>query len=137
MIISGSEGVSCMRVTVIVMAAAFLTASAAAQTQQSPPQQPPQQPPVFRGGVELLTVDATVLDNEGRQIKDLKPQEFTIEVDGSQRPIVSAEYIKLVDDTPVPVGARRAPAPRAEPDEAFFSTNTRSVSPGRIILLVV
>lgn len=124
-----------MRVRVLVLSA-LLPAIAAAQT-QPPAGQPAQQPPIFRGGVELLTVDATVLDRDGRQITDLKASEFTVEVDGDPRPIVSAEYIKAVDDTPIPVGARRAAAPAASPDEAFFSTNARDATAGRVILLLV
>jgi VWFA-related protein len=120
-----------MRVRVLVLCA-LVPAFAMAQTQQ--PQQPP---PVFRGGVELLTVDATVVDSDGRQIKDLKATDFTVEVDGNARPIVSAEYVSLVDDTPIPVGARRAAAPPPAPEEAFFSTNARVVAPGRMILLIV
>jgi VWFA-related protein len=120
-----------MRVRVLVLCA-LVPALATAQTQQ-----PQQTPPVFRGGVELLTVDATVVDRDGRQIRDLQAAEFAVEVDGNPRPVVSAEYIKLVDDTPVPVGARRAVAPPPSPDEAFFSSNARVVSPGRLILLLV
>jgi VWFA-related protein len=125
-----------MRVPVLVFCA-LVPGLAIAQTEQTQPPQPPQQPPVFRGGVELLTVDATVVDGDGRQIKDLKPSEFAVEVDGRPRPIVSAEYVSMVDDTPIPVGARRPPPPPAPADEAYFSTNTRAVAPGRMILLLV
>src|SRR5262245_10814175 len=81
-----------------------------AQTPSPPPspQPPPQgQQPVFRTGVEILTVDATVVDRDGKQIVDLKANEFEVEVDGDPRPVVSAEYVKLADDTPIPVGARK------------------------------
>lgn len=117
-----------MRSIALLLAAGSVALSAQAT---APPQQP-----VFRTGVELLTVDATVVDRDGRQITDLKPDEFVVEIDGTPRPVVSAEYVKLVDDTPQPIGARR-PVPAAAPDEAFFSTNTRPVSPGRQILLLV
>jgi VWFA-related protein len=121
-----------MRVRVLVLCA-LLPALATAQTPQ-----PSQLPPVFRGGVELLTVDATVVDRDGRQIRDLTAADFTVEVDGNARPVVSAEYVQLVDDTPVPVGARRTAAPPPpSPDEAFFSSNTRTVAPGRLIVLLV
>jgi VWFA-related protein len=106
------------------------------QSQQPTPAQPGQQP-VFRTGVELLTVDATVVDRDGRQITDLTPAEFLVEVDGDSRPVVSAEYVKMVDDTPVPVGVRKAPAARVDPDAAFFSTNAGSIAQGRLILLLV
>lgn len=97
---------------------------------------PPQQP-VFRAGVELLTVDATVVDRDGRQVTDLEPHEFVVEVDGDERTVVSAEYVKLVDDTPVIVGAPRPAPPPPSPDEAYFSTNARDLTPGRVILLLV
>ena len=113
---------------------ASATITGAAQAPQPPP--PPQtQKPVFRAGVELLSVDATVVDRDGRQITDLTPGEFVVEVDGAARPVVSAEYVRLVDDA-VPVGVKRAAA-TPPPDAAFFSTNARAVSPGRLILLLV
>jgi len=103
---------------------------------QAQPPAPQTQQPVFRTGVDLLTVDATVVDRDGRQITDLTPGEFIIEVDGKPRPVVSAEYVKLVDDTPVPIGAK-PPAPTAAPDDAFFSSNTRAITQGRQILILV
>jgi VWFA-related protein len=134
-----------MRVQFLVMWLALGTVVTMAQTgtPQPPakpaapqPQPPPQtQKPVFRTGIELLTVDATVVDRDGRQLTDLQMSEFVVEVDGDPRPVVSAEYIKLVDDTPVPIGTKRVVAPA--PDETFFSTNTRSLVPGRLILLLV
>jgi VWFA-related protein len=127
--------IGAMRVTSLVLSAALVAAAAAAQTQ--PPATPSPQQPVFRGGVELLTVDATVVDGEGRQVKDLKATDFTVEVDGRARPVVTAEYVQLVDERPTPVGARRAAKPQVSPDEAFFSTNTRTITPGRLLVLIV
>ena len=134
-----------MRVGAPISCAVLCAASLAGQTppppQQPPPPPPPpsQQQPVFRGGVELLTVDATVVDGDGRQIVDLKAGEFTVEVDGKARPVVSAEYTRLVDDAPVIVQAhmvpKKAPPP---PEDQFFSTNARTAGPrGRLILLLV
>ena len=51
--------------------------------------------------------------------------EFVVEVDGDPRPVVSAEYIKLVDDTPVPVGTKRVVAPPPE-NRSFRPTRARS-----------
>jgi VWFA-related protein len=111
-----------------------LALSVAAPSAQTPT--PPSQQPVFRTGVDLLTVDATVVDRDGRQVTDLTPADFIVEVDGKPRPVVSAEYVKLVDDAPVIVGARRAAAP-APIENPFFSTNARTLTSGRIILLLV
>ncbi len=122
-----------MRLRSVVLGVALAGAALSAQT---PAPQAPQQP-VFRAGVDLLTVDATVVDREGRQVTDLKPSEFQVEVDGDARPVASAEYVKLVDDTPRPIGAKPAPTPVAAPDEAFFSTNNRALNPGRSILILV
>ena len=104
-----------MRVSVFVLSAALLTTALSAQGTQQPPPAPQQ--PVFRGGVELLTVDATVVDRDGNQIKDLTTAEFVVEVDGSTRTVVSAEYVALVDTRPMPVGARKAAVPQFSPDE--------------------
>jgi VWFA-related protein len=119
---------------IVLWIAIATVAHSAAASAQAPARET--QKPVFRAGVELLSVDATVVDRDGRQITDLTPAEFIIEVDGDERPVVSAEYVKLVDDTPVPIGARPAVV-KAASDEAFFSSNARSVAPGRLILLLV
>ena len=110
------------------------TAASPPSQNQTPPQ-PQTKQPVFRAGVELLTVDATIVDRDGRQITDLAVAEFVVEVDGNPRPVVSAEYVKLVDDRRYPSGpTRMAPPP---PENPFFSTNTRAVEPGRLIVLIV
>lgn len=124
------------------------TVALAGQAGQPPATPPPSQPgattqpptgqtPVFRARVDLLSVDATVLDSNGRQITDLKPSEFIIEVDGDARPVVSAEFVKLVDDAPVIVGAPKPRPPAPPADDAFFATNTQPTAPGRSILLLV
>jgi hypothetical protein len=43
----------------------------------------PQQPtPVFRSGVDLLTVQASVIDKDGRPVRDLQTSDFTVTVNG-------------------------------------------------------
>ena len=41
--------------------------------------------PTFRSGVELVTVDAAVLDGDGRPVTGLRAEDFRIEVDGRPR----------------------------------------------------
>jgi VWFA-related protein len=48
---------------------------------------------VFRTSVDLLTVDATVLDREGRPTTDLGADDFVIKIDGQPRRIVSAQFV--------------------------------------------
>ena len=84
-----------------VLVALSLTVAAlqgqAPQTPQTPPTPPAapapapapaDQPPVFRAGVEVLPIDVTVLDREGRQVTDLTTAEFQVEVDGKARKVL-------------------------------------------------
>ena len=106
--------------------------SAAVLSGQAPPQQP--QPPVFRSGIELVSVDVTALDGNGRQVIDLTATDFQVDVDGSQRQVVSAEYVRSVDPMRV-IGAPRKVA--AVPDETFFSSNAKGAPSGRLVLLLI
>ena len=71
------------------------TAPAAAQSEA---------PPTFRAGIDLVTVDVTVLDRDGRPIQDLKPEDFTIKIDGTTRRVVAAELVKAGADTNIKQG---------------------------------
>jgi len=51
----------------------------------------PQQPPTFRSGVELIEVDVSVIDREGRPIADLQASDFTVTVDGGPRRVVDRD----------------------------------------------
>jgi VWFA-related protein len=89
--------------------------------------QPPQaaQPPTFRSGVDVVLVDAVVIDEAGLPIRDLSAGSFDVRVDGKPRRIVSAE---LLEHTRPPAGS--------EPGDADFSTNAgRAV--GRAVIIVV
>ncbi|MGH9201529.1 MAG: VWA domain-containing protein, partial [Vicinamibacterales bacterium] len=120
------------------VAIAFITAVAlSAQSGSAPaPQEPPVQPqtPVFRAGVDLLSVDVTALDSNGRQVTDLTPNDFIVEVDGDVRKVATAEYVRLVDPFRI-VGAPRKVA--APVDETFFSSNQKGAPVGRLILILV
>ena len=52
-----------------------------------------QQQPTFRSGVDLVTVDAAVLDGDGQPVPTLQADDFRIEVDGRPRRIVSAQFV--------------------------------------------
>jgi VWFA-related protein len=92
---------------------------------------------VFRTGVELLTVDVTVLDSDGRQVVDLTPADFTVEVDGDRRTVATADYVKLVDEVALALTPARREKPETPGNEAYFSTNQRNSGGGRSILLLV
>jgi VWFA-related protein len=86
------------------------------------------QGPTFRTGVDILTVDVTVLDSDGRPIDDLGTAEFSVTVDGRPRKIVSLDYISTNG------GTRSKTEPAIEPDP-HFSTNI-GIEGGRLIVIV-
>ena len=117
-------------VTSVAFASWFLSAlSASSAAQQAATPQS-----VFRAGIELVSVDVTALDTNGRQVTDLAATDFVVEVDGDQRQVVSAEYIRSVDPLRV-IGAPRKAA--AAPDETFFTSNAKGAPSGRLVLLLI
>lgn len=89
-----------------------------------------QQSPVFRSGVDLVTVDAMVVDGDGNPVRGLGPDDFTLEVDGQPRRLVSVQYVSrtgvpAMADAPVDT----VPAARASSNE--------SVSDSRLVLVAV
>jgi VWFA-related protein len=101
---------------------AVLASGAAQQT--PPPTQNPQTPPTFRTAVDVVAVDVSVIDRDGRPVDNLRPDDFVLKVDGRRRQIRSAEFVSL----------RRLDDPNPPP--ASFSSNEGNV-PGRLIMIVV
>lgn len=90
-------------------------------------QTPTQPAPVFRARIELVAVDVSVLDADGRPVPDLTLEDFTVRVDGKARRLVSAQF--------VPLGA--AARTRASGVAVtHYSTNADAVG-GRLIVFVV
>ncbi len=84
-----------------------------------------QQPPVFRSGVDLVTVDVTVLDGSGRPVEGIGADRFDVRVDGVPRRVVWAEYV------------RHHTKPLAPADSSpHFDTN-EGMNPGRLVLVAV
>ena len=105
-------------VGVSVALAACCLAAVAAQSPQAP---------VFRSGVELLEVDVSAVDGQGKPVPDLQAPEFTVSVDGHPRRVVSSQYIS--DVGPVP--------PRAETTVDPYVSNNTDRRPGRLIVIVI
>jgi VWFA-related protein len=83
------------------------------------------QQPIFRTGVELVTVDVTVVDDVGNPVENLSAESFDVRVDGQTRRVVSADYVRYRTDPNV--------VPRSG---AAFSSN-ESIDAGRLILIAV
>jgi VWFA-related protein len=78
----------------IVASATIFTAVLAAAPAQEP------QKPTFTSGVELVMIDAQVVDRKGMPIVGLKPPQFQVTIDGKRRNVVSAEFIDAATGLP-------------------------------------
>ena len=101
--------------TLPATAALACAAILAAAAQAPPPQGPPPQAPAFRSGIDLVTVDVTVLARSGQPVATLKAEDFTLLVDGSPRPIVSARLVEAATAAMPAAAAPPAPALPAVP----------------------
>ena len=122
-----------MRAMRALLCSVLIVAASAASSAQEPGPKPQVPSPVFRAGVELVTVDVTALDSNGRQVTDLKPAEFEVEIDGDRRQVTSAEYVRLAD----PLRVIGAPHKVVVADETFSSSNTKGAPSGRLVMILV
>jgi VWFA-related protein len=94
-----------------------------------------QQPPRFRSGVEVVTVDVTVVDGDGRPVRGLRPADFVVDVDGQRRRVVSAQWIQLTPEGPLASPGANVSA-ISVPPAAPYSSNDRPTG-GRLIVMFV
>jgi VWFA-related protein len=52
-----------------------------------------EKPPAFKTGVELVTVDAQIVDKKGTPIPSLRAEQFQVTIDGKRRTVASAEMV--------------------------------------------
>jgi VWFA-related protein len=110
----------------VLAAGAVIAAAAATGAAQTPASA--QQ---FESRAELVLVDVTVVDGDGRQVSDLSADDFALEVDGQTRPVRSAQYVPVAP-APAPGTAAAAAAAR----EAASTSNVGTPA-GRLLLLIV
>ena len=94
------------------LAAALVVALAATAQDQQPPRS------TFKSTVDLVPVDVSVVDKNGRPVSDLSAQDFALSVDGKPRRIASAQFVAI---------ERGADAVPAKPTE--YSSNTGAAGP--------
>src|SRR5260370_18630735 len=71
-----------------------------AQAAQSKAEAPKSKDDVVRISVTLVQVDAVVTDDKGKQVTDLKPEDFQILEDGRPHRITNFSYISNVSSLP-------------------------------------
>ena len=89
-------------------------------------QSPAEQLPAFRTGVEAVSVEVGVVDRQGQPVRDLRPGDFTVSVDGQPRHVVTAEFVDASASTNM----------MAVPDPAAISTND-GAGVGRMVMFIV
>lgn len=87
------------------------------------------QQPVFRGGVRLVTIHVTVVDGDGRPVRNLAPADFDVEINGTRRAVQTVDFLEF-GAAPVASPDGRAVAP------ASPSTAARASRGGRTFLLL-
>jgi VWFA-related protein len=120
-----------------LLASSLLAIGAVVAAQQSG--QPPQT--TFKSGVDLILIEATVLDKDGRPIADLQAKDFSIKLGGRTRTVAAAEYIPAGRTTAA------APAPPAQvapattgppsPDVSLATSRAQLGGSDRTIILAV
>jgi VWFA-related protein len=80
---------------ILLLSVVLLAAPAVASVGQAPPPppQPQAQPPIFRGGTNLVQVDAIVTDENSRPIVDLTAADFELLDDGKVMPIDRVRFL--------------------------------------------
>ncbi len=100
-------------VTVSVLvpfAAMSILARALEPAQNPPPQTPAQQPPVFRGEVDLIRLDVSVLEPDRRPVTGLTARDFTIIEDDVVQKISAFTEVLVPDRDPKPTAWMRLAA---------------------------
>jgi VWFA-related protein len=70
--------------------------------ERAPGQEPAPSPPTFPAGVELVTVDAVVVDREGRPVSGLSREDFVVSEDGKALEIAAFEAFVTGPNRPAP-----------------------------------
>ena len=119
----------------LAIASCVVTALALVAAQERPPSQSsetrePIQGPSFRTGVDLVAVDVSVVDKNGRPVDDLLGPDFVVKIDGVIRRVVSADLVK------VDVEAGRRPQPQVDKTESLYTSNLAPPKGRRIVVAI-
>lgn len=110
-----------------------LFASVLGQTPPTPTQQRGEDEDVVRITTNLVQVDAVVTDKDGKQVTDLKPEDFEISEDGRAQTITNFSYVSIN-----PAGAPRPAQPTAPATVAGVQpARVRAQDVRRTIVIVI
>jgi len=106
-------------------------ATSAATLQGQGQSQPPQQPPItFRAEVNYVEVDTRVLDQQGKFVGDLKPEDFQVFEDGKPQKVTAFSLVNI------PVERVERPLFASKPIEPDVRNNLQAAD-GRIYVIML
>jgi VWFA-related protein len=104
-------------------------------TQTTPPGQPPAgqpQQPVFRGEVDVIRLDVSVLDKDRRPVRGLTADDFTVFEEGKPQRLVAVSEVDMAENDPAPSAwMRHVPRDVAANDLAD------QVGDGRVVAIIM
>jgi len=98
--------------------------------QGGPPSQKQVPTPTFRTQVNVVEVDAVVLDQQGRFVSDLRQEDFEVLEDGKPQALISVQVVNI------PIERLEKPLFAARPVQPDVETNARPFD-GRLYLIVL
>jgi len=116
---------------IAVAAAAALLLGAPVITVARSEQQTTATQPAFRTGVDLLTLQAGVLDKAGRPVTDLTPDDFAVSIDGKPRKVLFARFRRTAASGNTP-----ASPPTPSSGAAAYADNNATAG-GRLVMFVI
>ena len=85
-----------VRVAAVVFAVALCLVPHPA-AQEPPGTQGEGQPPTFRGGIDSISVDVIVTDEQGQPVTDLTAEDFEIREEGKAQSVQTFRFVQLDD----------------------------------------
>ena len=125
-----------------VYVGAALVVVFAALSQQASTQQTPDRP-VFRTGTNLVIIDAVVVDNAGRHVRDLSADDFEVVQEGRTHRVRQALYVPAGSQAAAPYAAvmpgEKPPAPAAAtpPESRGILSRDAALAPDARVMAIV
>jgi VWFA-related protein len=95
------------------------------------------QTPRFPAGADVVSIDVSVVDADGRPIRDLAGADFEVEVDGRPRGVRSADFIDFEGAPAAAPPAFPTPGAGAPPAAATRTAGGEPARAGRLVLIAV
>jgi VWFA-related protein len=87
----------------------------------------------FRSGVDLIRLDVSVVDASGQPIRDLRPEDFLVKVDGEAR---SVSFARFYGPDGGASGAEAGAKPAPVQASTSFASNI-GAAPGRVVVIFI